>query len=127
MERSSAVLFARSLVARTNERRPAVIGAAPSTPNLIPAQAVPLHAHREPGPPPGAPALTGAPAQTRAPVQNGAAEQAGAAAAAQIRQGEHAVQPESRSPERVPVAEPKSPAKSGSTPKDNKPQKPEVH
>ena len=125
--RSSAVLFARSLVARTNERRPAVIGAAPSTPNLIPAQAVPLHAHREPGPPPGAPALTSAPAQTGTPVHNGAAEQAGAAAAAQIRQGEHAVQPESRSPERVPVAEPKSPAKSGSTPKDNKPQKPEVH
>jgi hypothetical protein len=122
MGRSSAALFARSLVARTNARRPAVIGGSPSAPNLMPAQAVPLRAHREPGPPPGAPA------------QNGAAEQTGAAA--QFRQGERAVQPESRSREHVPVAEPnpvapavepKSSAKSGSTPKDNKPQKPEVH
>jgi hypothetical protein len=128
MGRSSAALFARSLVARTNARRPAVIGGSPSAPNLMPAQAVPLRAHREPGPPPGAPAQNGAPAQ------HGAAEQTGAAA--QFRQGERAVQPESRSREHVPVAEPnpvapavepKSSAKSGSTPKDNKPQKPEVH
>lgn len=108
LARSSAALFAHALVARTGARRTAMSGPSPPPINLVPAQAVALHARREAG-------FVAGRSAPSTPAGGSVSESPAGAAARGERSG-NAGQSENRSKARVPVAAPAAAQNSGAEP-----------